>query len=90
MEDGCEPVRVPYLTKEQIEAEGWTFGGYQCNEDKIYDKNLYMLNYNEKTKQAILLIRDPASVPDYYLEPSFRGECKDINTLRTICKLLGI
>lgn len=71
-------IRVPYLTKEQIEAEGW----------KHYGKNCFELNprwfcswYPEKNRLDIY---------DEENDKNFAGECKDINTFRKICKLLGI
>lgn len=99
MDDGYQPVRVPYLTKEQIEAEGWTsfiteFKGDIVPENMTYtffreDRN-YMLGWNFNTNKITLIIKDPSLVENYYTEPTFRGECKDINTFRKIIKLLGI
>lgn len=91
--------RVPYLTKEQIEAEGWTsfiteYKGDIVPENMTYiffreDRN-YMLGWNFNTNKITLIIKDPSLVENYYNEPTFRGECKDINTFRKIIKLLGI
>jgi hypothetical protein len=99
MDDGYQPIRVPYLTKEQIEGEGWTsfiteYDNKISLEKMNYvffreDKN-YMLGWYFNTNQIALLIKDPSLVEDYYSAPTFRGECKDINTFRTICKLLNI
>ncbi len=92
-------IRVPYLTKEQIEAEGWTsfiteYKGETNLENMNYiffnEKVNYMLGWYFNTNQIALLVRDPSLVKDYYTEPTFRGECKDINTFRKIIKLLGI
>ena len=90
---------VPYLTKEQIEAEGWTsfiteYEGDIVPEKMTYtffreDRN-YMLGWWFNTNKITLIIKDPSLVSDYYTEPTFRGECKDINTFRKIIKLLGI
>ena len=70
--------RVPYLTKEQIEAEGW----------KHYNNNCFELNprwfcswYPEMNRLEIY---------DNENENNFSGKCKDINTFRKICKLLEI
>jgi hypothetical protein len=49
-----------------------------------------MLGWNFNTNKITLIIKDPSLVLDYYTEPTFRGECKDINTFRLIQKLLGI
>jgi len=92
-------IRVPYLTKEQIEAEGWTsfvteYKGDIVPENMTYtffreDRN-YMLSWNFNTNKITLIIKDPSLVENYYTEPTFRGECKDINTFRKIIKLLKI
>lgn len=94
-----ETVRIPYLTKEQIEAEGWTsfiteYEGDIVPEKMTYtffreDRN-YMLGWWFNINKITLIIKDPSLVLDYYTEPTFRGECKDINTFRKIIKLLGI
>lgn len=55
-----------------------------------YSKENYMMSYATDTNKIVFLIRDPSLVKDYYLEPTFRGECKDINTFRKIVKLLKI
>ena len=71
-------LRVPYITKEQIEAEGW----------KHYNNNCFELNprwfcswYPEMNRLEIY---------DNENENNFAGKCKDINTFRKICKLLEI
>lgn len=73
-------VRVPYLTKEQIEAEGW-----KAKEDKTYyissDHGGYILKHVGKQIEIIDL---------FDANYIYRGECKDINTFRYICKLLKI
>lgn len=94
-----EQLRVPYLTKEQIEAEGWTSFVTEYKKDIVpenmtytffrEDRN-YMLGWNFNTNKITLIIKDPSLVENYYTEPTFRGECKDINTFRKIIKLLGI
>lgn len=80
--------RTPYLTKEQIEAEGWKVEWNDGNdgiEYVYYCKGEWKLSYStgwEEKVNEIVLIK---GVPLYY-----RGECKSINELRTICKLLNI
>ena len=75
-------IRVPYLTKEQIEAEGWVF-------DKIYLGDVYYkrLGYSmcHFLSQKRISITRESSDTKWYM-----GECKDINTFRYICKLLNI
>jgi hypothetical protein len=91
--------RVPYLNKEQIEAEGWTSFITEYERDIVTEKMIYtffkedrnyMLGWNFNTNKITLIIKDPSLVLDYYTEPTFRGECKDINTFRKIIKLLKI
>jgi hypothetical protein len=83
-------IRVPYLTKEQIESEGWVFSK-EINDGYIFnnlEKN-YMMGYNVNTKEITILTRDP-SHKHYYAQSSFKGNCKCINEFRKIIKLLGI
>lgn len=77
-------IRVPYLTKEQIEAEGWIPHG-QGNDNGI----VYSLL---KNSFRIAIWRDSLKIQIQECEGNilFEGHCKDINTFRKICKLLGI
>lgn len=71
-------IRVPYLTKEQIEAEGWKHYGNNC-----FDLNSrWFCSWYPEQKRL--------EVYDNENENQFAGECKDINTFRKICKLLEI
>ncbi len=67
-------VRVPYLTKEQIEAEGW--------EEHA--------NGFEKDGNLLKLLNNRDVIISHAGFSKFCGECKDINTFRYICKLLNI
>lgn len=86
-------VRVPFLTKEQIEAEGWRESekgkGITTVPENfpflIFLKDNYILSF-VKEKQR-LEIQKKMGDSQWYI---FQGFCKDINTLRYICKLLGI
>jgi hypothetical protein len=81
--------RVPYLTKEQIEAEGW-----------IEDKGLYKLRKNEdlfftidfNTDSYSLIINSYSKINTTFYSGNciLKGKCKDINTFRKIIKLLEI
>lgn len=73
---------VPYLTKEQIEKEGWkcfaenketTVWAASKNGYSFITDSTLILSIINKTNQCL-----------------FRGQCKDINTLRYITKLLNI
>jgi len=67
-------LRTPYLTKEQIEAEGWKFIGTV----------LCKLNYQ------VYLENTQLHITDHNGDTYFLGECKSINEFRYICKLLKI
>lgn len=92
-------IRVPYLTKEQIEKEGWE---YNINYEPVdlefqelplgflkeykNDTTEYFTYYFVKSKELWI----EKIVNNAGMGYIFRGECKDINTFRYICKLLGI
>lgn len=84
IESGEWVIRVPYLTKEQIEAEGWKVEK-QDNQLWYCDKGSVHIAYFLKDYKT-----EPTMKIELYGEKIFRGECKDINTFRYICKLLGI
>lgn len=71
-------IRVPYLTKEQIEAEGWKHYGNNCFE---LNPRWFCSWYPEMNRLEVY---------DNENEKNFSGKCKDINTFRKICKLLEI
>lgn len=86
-------IRTPFLTKEDIEKEGWIYSGiiatpnggiinHQLNNFKY--RTSY--NYNSKILEVYEVIKD------VYKEDLmiFRGICRCINDFRTICKLLNI
>lgn len=85
-EIGNNRVRVPYLTAEQIEAEGWT----KCESLSgvvRYKKPFYSLSHSASTNNI--------NVTQYAEEDGeafdlFSGKCRCINDLKLICKLLGI
>lgn len=83
-----DKARTLYLTKEQIEAEGWVAtcfsesedygmcsfkkGAFECR--RWSNQNDYIEFLNSRTSDDII----------------YEGGCKDINTFRYICKLLNI
>ena len=90
-------IRTPYLTKEQIEAEGWKTLEFKREGLYSYEKANYFLVFNEKIRTINIILRDLAIVSEisWSLQTSpehfkFFCECKCINTFRTICKLLNI
>jgi len=78
-----EQFRVPYLTKEQIEAEGWKL----LSEDKYlqFIKSGYSISYIEKLHLLIVI-----ALEEKQISVTYSGECKDVNTFRKIMKLLKI
>lgn len=91
----AQNLRVPYLTKEQIEADGWDFGSSYIlianfaeegkdEEIRIGIKNNYKLVYNFYTHKLKITEHNPDELV------LFNRECKDINTFRLILKLLHI
>lgn len=83
--------RVPYLTKEQIEAEGWeTAREYPAAHFKkdIDENGYYSITLNENNQ--IVITKAFIDGWAWKWSPFYSGECKDINTFRYICKLLNI
>lgn len=93
-------IRVPYLSKEQIETEGWKFKGKSIDlwwekegSFKIGNWTSYkiVMHYGMKghtgnqDNRLYIYAEDQGS--EHRL---FEGECKDINTFWYICKLLNI
>lgn len=76
--------RVPYLTKEQIEAEGWKIE----SEIKGYFKfKNYHLSFDYVTGLYRMRISKDEDLRENLI---FEGTCKDINTFRKIIKLLKV
>jgi hypothetical protein len=98
-------IRTPYLTKEQLEAEGWI-----CIADIIYGDGVKLFkkdigNYTYDCRYNILSTRLTIELRDYILDASkiktnppgkysldivYNGFCSSINEFRYICKLLNI
>ncbi len=90
-------IRVPYLTKEQIEAEGWEYK-HTYKDPMYYDERIFFEKRKSDKKEDIWKLQ-----LEYYKNnlvrihidqghdwKRFLGECKDINTFRKITKLLNI
>lgn len=90
-------IRTLYLTKEQIEGEGWkikaTFliADYAPTGRDTYQymfiKGDFQLIYGNPDDQTSLIVRKGEWYPDNTV---FKGTCPSINEFRTICKLLNI
>lgn len=74
-------VRTPYLTKEQIEAEGW-----EIVQENYCVKNQYRLSLLPNNMIHISV----TNVSTVNMKTLFIGNCPSINEFRTICKLLNI
>ena len=86
LDDGMSEARVPYLTKEQIEAEGWEYVETDINSIFTFKKSNCILYCNFITKKIQL----DFLVNNGGISTLFSGQCKDINTFRKLCKLLHI
>jgi hypothetical protein len=93
---GIKNFRVPFLTKEQIEAEGWTVmntGGInpgQMDGRYVFSKGNYFLIWEEKYNRVDINLRDPSLLEDVWNPERFRVilNCPSINEFRNIVKLL--
>jgi hypothetical protein len=92
LDDGMSEARVPYLTKEQIEAEGWEHvGGKLLSGDfQDYQKDNFSMRYATDTRKLSIMVRDPSFSNEHFQVTILKAECRDINTFRKIIKLLGI
>ena len=94
-------LRVLYLTKEQIEAEGWKLQNILLEDDDgndmfstgftktIDEHSWYELVLQEDNNLFIQYKWYRNSVTQLW-RTIYYGKCKDINTFRKICKLLEI
>jgi hypothetical protein len=71
--------KTPYLTKEQIEAEGWVI-----DDSGFLTKGKWYLDDNYEPNTRRISIQNEES------DGSYVGNCPSINEFRTICKLLNI
>lgn len=77
--------RTPYLTKEQIEAEGWE--NYNSKLKPLcFKKDDYHLYFYEEDYTITIGKGTPPMWLNYY----YNGKCPSINEFRKIVKLLGI
>jgi len=91
-------VRVPYLSKEQIEAEGWK-RTYDFKNSVMttmaFDKGFsseYLGNYRVVVEfdRFTYNLKIYVETTDRRQTVLYSSNCKDINTFRYICKLLNI
>ena len=87
-----------YLTKEQIEAEGWIFKREYNNilnfeTSNIWDESIKggFLEYDTITKNLKITTKDGGYNQDGpNCSVKYNGKCPSINEFRYICKLLKI
>jgi hypothetical protein len=79
-------VRVPYLTAEQIVAEGWT---QQINENIYFISINSLCGYRIYTEPELHSIEIERVLMDND-DIIYKGSCRCINDFRLICKLLNI
>lgn len=81
-------VRVPYLTKEQIEAEGWRSIHWR---EYLWEKGNKIIHFFNGQKEDV---DDSTYLSTFTIHNSskvlFEGECRCINDFRQIMKFLCI
>lgn len=76
-------IRVSYLTREQIETEGWEFDVTITQASSRFFKGNYGLFFNKENQRIrVWVVKNQIQI--------FDGKCKSINEFRTIQKLLEI
>ena len=85
-------MRVKYLDQSDIESCGWKHTGGQMISDgrQDYEKAGMMLKHFPRHNSLFIAKAIDPNVMDGFAEKLFDGECKSINELRFIQKLLGI
>jgi hypothetical protein len=88
--------RTPYLTKEQIEAEGWKYMDKYTIEGSselrcVFQKNNHWLSafFKEGVPTINIIPINPVK-SEFFEQVRYVGGCKSINEFRTIIKLLNI
>ncbi len=88
---GIHDIRTPYLTKEQIEKEGWKIIHEETKplpykmEWIVGAKNQFRIYINLALHDRMNL-----AVEEFKQTKMFQGKCPSINEFRTIMKLLNI
>lgn len=82
MDDGYGEVRVPLLTKEQIEKEGWKFDNpYSACDEVAYFNGYRLVLWSDYTIRIL---------NDNQTKICYDGPCPTINHLRQIMRLLNV
>lgn len=80
--------RVSYLTKEQIEKEGWNYS-WEDAFNFFFIKEDYELAFSKVPVPTINILKGDTQ-KKIFKSSCYFGECPSINELRTIMKLLKI
>lgn len=81
-------IRTPYLTKEQIEKEGWKYKWKLTKGDSYVKEPFNLVCLNDYHIIIELIKREEGRFLESFTK--FAGECLSINEFRKICKLLEI
>jgi hypothetical protein len=96
MRKNMKHFRTPYLTKEQMEAEGWNYSAvddhYKSSKNSCGTYRIKQLSDNKLSIQFVPCTSLSREKSGNYEEnrQQMVVECKSINELRTIQKLLNI
>jgi hypothetical protein len=74
-------IRTRYLDQSDIESLGWKFDAYKADDYKYY-LNSYALYFPYADEEPLLITHNKSAI--------FFGECKSINELKIVMKLIGI
>lgn len=83
-------VRTPYLTKEQIEAEGWTAENLTGSFSKQIGEYTFFIRKRSIDDIEIVKIKTIENGVKNSYRTIFNGKCPSINEFRYIIKLLNI
>lgn len=96
---GIKGIRVPCLTKEQIEAEGWSIvdiskqWGDKPSYKEAFEKGNYFLGLDTRKPHIEIIAKDVTLIdflPEFPERFRITIPCPSINEFRIICKLLNI
>jgi hypothetical protein len=83
-------LRTKYLTKEQIESEGWKFISSGTKRGHCFYKKKYDLYFDNEL--GTVKIKNDKEDISYEVESGIKydGQCPSINEFRKICKWVGV
>lgn len=85
-----DETRTPYLTKGQIESDGWNFISNDLGFPEYYRKGSFHIIPREKGIYEIIKVDFKNTEEFSKSKPTYIGNIKSINELRKIQKWLGI